>query len=429
MARSLRRSSWSFGVLALGWGTLGVAYGCGETPSGSASASAGAAGASVGTSGSAAQIAGQAGSAVNASGAGGAAGAGQAASGAGGAPPSGGGSAGASSGSAGSAGSAGAAGAPVGTTEPLQIYWIDVEGGAATLLVAPNGEVVVVDAGFPGSRDPDRIAKVLKNEVKADHIDHMICTHYHNDHVGGIATLGGLLPITHFYDHGATVQQGQDYNDYVSFAGNKRVLTKAGDKLTLGDVVLTFVTAAGKVIDPPLPGSKANPTCPATSTPNMDGGAENGQSLGFIARFGNFSFLDLGDLTWDIEQTLMCPTNRIGTVDLFQVSHHGQDFSNSPQLVHALSPLVAVMNNGASKGGGTGTFETLKSSPGIQDIWALHQVTANDAAHNASEALTANLSGGQDAANYIKAVVTPTGSYTLTNGRTGMSKTYSARLP
>jgi hypothetical protein len=183
------------------------------------------------------------------------------------------------------------------------------------------------------------------------------------------------------------------------------------------------------VIDPPLAGSKANPKCPATSTPNMDGGAENGQSLGFIARFGNFSFLDLGDLTWDIEQTLMCPTNRIGTVDLFQVSHHGQDFSNSPQLVHALSPVVAVMNNGASKGGGTGTFETLKSSPGIQDIWALHQVTANDAAHNAEAALTANLSGGQDAANYIKAVIAPNGSYTLTNGRTGMSKTYAARLP
>lgn len=345
-------------------------------------------------------------------------GAGQASGGNGG---SGGGSSAGASGNAGTAGS--------GSTEPLQIYWVDVEGGAATLLIAPNGEVVVVDAGFPGSRDPERIAKVLKDEVKADHIDHLICTHYHTDHVGGISTLGGLLPITHFYDHGATVQAGNDYNNYVTFAGDKRVLTKVGDKLTLGDVVLTFVTAAGKVIDPPLAGSKANPKCPATSTPNMDGGAENGQSLGFIARFGNFSFLDLGDLTWDIEQVLMCPTNRIGTVDLFQVSHHGQDFSNSPQLVHALAPTVAVMNNGASKGGGTGTFETLKSSPGIQDIWALHQVTANDAAHNAEAALTANLSGGQDAANYIKAVVAPNGSYTLTNGRTGMSKTYAARLP
>jgi competence protein ComEC len=413
-------------VLAVSWCALGAAYGCGETPKGPSAASAGAAGTAVSSGGSAAQTAGQAGSSVTASGtaSGGAAqsaGSGNGGSGNGGAP--------ASAGSAGGPGNAGTAGADMGSTEPLQIYWVDVEGGAATLLIAPNGEVVVVDAGFPGSRDPERIAKVLKDEVKADHIDHMICTHYHSDHVGGVSTLGGLLPITHFYDHGATVQPGNDYNSYVSFAGNKRVLTKAGDKLTLGDVVLTFVTGAGKVIDPPLPGSKANPTCPATSTPNMDGGAENGQSLGFIARFGNFSFLDLGDLTWDIEQVLMCPTNRIGTVDLFQVSHHGQDFSNSPQLVHAISPVVAVMNNGASKGGGTGTFETLKSSPGIQDIWALHQVTANDAAHNAEAALTANLAGGQDAANYIKAVVAPNGSYTLTNGRTGMSKTYAARLP
>ena len=412
-------------MLAASWCALGAAYGCSETPKDGTSATAGAAGTAVSGGGSAAQAAGQAGSAISTSGSssGGAqasAGSGNGNGGSGGAPQ-------ASAGSAGASGSAGAAGAT--STEPLQIYWVDVEGGAATVLVAPNGEVVVVDAGFPGSRDPERIAKVLKDEVKAAHIDHMICTHYHNDHVGGIAALGGLLPITHFYDHGASVQQGQDYNNYVTFAGDKRVLTKAGDKLTLGSVVLTFVTAAGKVIDPPLAGSKANPTCPATSTPNMDGGAENGQSLGFIARFGNFSFLDLGDLTWDIEQVLMCPTNRIGTVDLFQVSHHGQDFSNSPQLVHAISPVVAVMNNGASKGGGTGTFETLKSSPGIQDIWAIHQVTANDAAHNAEAALTANLAGGQDAAHFIKAVVAPNGSYTLTNGRTGMSKTYTARLP
>jgi len=378
--------------------------------------------------GSAAPIAGQAGSAVAASGSGGVQQTGGGVQQTGGGVQQTGGGVQQTGGAAGHA-AGGLAGVSGASGAPLQIYWIDVEGGAATLLIAPNGEVVVVDAGFPGARDPGRIAQVLKDEVHADHIDHMICTHYHNDHVGGIPTLGGLLPISHFYDHGATVQQGGDYTNYVTYAGDKRVLTKAGDKLTLGDVVLTFVTAAGKVIDPPLAGSKANPSCPSTVTKAMDGGAENGQSLGFVARFGNFSFLDLGDITWDIEQLLMCPTNRVGMVDLFQVSHHGQDLSNSPQLIHALAPVVAVMNNGANKGGGVDTFETLKSSPGLQGLWAIHQVTANDAAHNAEADLTANLSGGADEAHWIKAVVEANGAYTLTNGRNGTSRTYAARLP
>ena len=320
----------------------------------------------------------------------------------------------------------GVGGAETKPQAPLRIYWVDVEGGAATLLIAPNGEVVVVDAGFPGARDPGRIAKVLTDEVHADHIDHLICTHYHTDHVGGIPTLAGMFPVSHFYDHGATVQQSQDFDNYVQTAGDKRVLTKPGDKLTLGGVVLTFVTAAGSVIDPPLPGAKANDVCPSNITKSMDGGAENAQSLGFVANFGPFRFLDLGDITWAVEQQLMCPTNRIGNVDLFQVSHHGLDISNSPQLVHALAPTVAVMNNGATKGGASSTFDTLKASPGLQGLWALHQVPANDAAHNAEEALTANLAGPDDA-NWIKAVIEANGAYTITNSRNGTSRTYAAR--
>jgi competence protein ComEC len=320
----------------------------------------------------------------------------------------------------------GGGGAETEPQSPLRIYWIDVEGGAATLLIAPNGEVVLVDAGFPGARDPGRIAKVLTDEVHADHIDHLICTHYHTDHVGGIPTLAGMFPVSHFYDHGGTVQQSQDFDNYVKTAGDKRVLTKPGDKLTLGGLALTFVTAAGVVIEPPLPGANANDTCPSNVTKSMDGGAENAQSLGFVANFGKFSFLDLGDITWAVEQQLMCPTNRIGNVDLFQVSHHGLDISNSPQLVHALAPTVAVMNNGATKGGASSTFDTLKASPGLQALWALHQVPANDAAHNAEEALTANLAGADDA-HWIKAVIEANGAYTITNSRNGMSRTYAAR--
>jgi beta-lactamase superfamily II metal-dependent hydrolase len=300
-----------------------------------------------------------------------------------------------------------------------------VEGGAATLLIPPNGEIVLVDAGNPGERDAQRIASVLKGELQADHIDHMITTHYHGDHVGGVPALAGLVPISQFYDHGPTVQPSSAFDDYVQLAGDKRKVVAAGNVLTLGDVSLTFVTAAGIVIDLPQ-GATPNPTCPTNVTKDMDGGAENGQSLGFVARFGDFDFLDLGDLTWDIEQDLMCPTNRVGVVDLFQVNHHGLDFSNSPQLVHAVAPTVAVMNNGATKGGHVEVFETLQASPGLQDVWALHQATQNDALHNAAPDLIAN-PAGTDAAHYIKAVIQPDGSYTLSNARNGVSRGYVSR--
>jgi competence protein ComEC len=337
-----------------------------------------------------------------------------------------GGQAGSAAGTAGEPTGGGTGGAPPVSGDPLTIYWIDVEGGAATLLIAPNGEIVVVDAGNPGERDAQRIANVLVGELQADHIDHMIVTHYHGDHVGGVAMLAGLLPITQYYDHGPTVQPGNTFDDYVELAGANRQLLEPGDELMLGDVVLTFVTGAGQVIDPPLPGAMPNPTCPSNVTKDMDGGAENGQSLGFVARFGNFDFLDLGDLTWDIEQLLMCPTNRIGVVDLFQVNHHGQDFSNSPQMIHPVAPTVAVMNNGATKGGHVAVFETLKSSPGIQDIWAVHEATNNGPEHNALPDLIAN-PAGPDAAHYIKAVVEPNGSYTITNGRNAVSRSYTSR--
>lgn len=343
-----------------------------------------------------------------------------------GAPSSGGAGASAAGGGSATAGTAGSAGAANPITGSLSIYWVDVEGGAATIIAAPNGQTIVVDAGWAGARDPGRIAKVLTDEVHAEVIDYFIATHYHTDHIGGVPTLAGLIPISKFYDHGESVEPSNDFDNYVTTAGDKRVTTVPGDKLDLGDLRLTFVTSATKVIDPPLAPGAANPLCDTSTTKSMTAGIENTESLGFLATFGKFKFVDLGDLTWNIEQALMCPTNRIGTADVYQVSHHGQDISGSPQLVHALAPTVAVMNNGASKGGAAATFDVLKASPGLKDVWSLHRVTANDAQHNAPDDLTANLAGA-DQAHFIKAVVDASGSYTLTNSRNGTTRTYASR--
>jgi len=291
-------------------------------------------------------------------------------------------------GSPGDGGAPGGAGGGPGTTGALRIYWIDTEGGAATVLAAPTGEVVVVDAGFPGSRDSARVADVLQNDLHATRIDAMIVTHYHTDHVGGVPTLAGLLPISRYFDHGAPVEAGSGIDAYLAtFAtaegAAKRTIVRPGDKLAFGMLELTFVTSAGEVVDPPLPTAVTNIECAEAISKSNIAGAENPMSVGFVARFGTFDFVDLGDLTWNVEQKLMCPTNRIGVVDLYQVSHHGMDISSSPQLVRSLAPLVAVMNNGATKGGSAATFEVLDTSPGLQALWSLHHVTANDDARGA----------------------------------------------
>src|SRR6185503_10997753 len=180
------------------------------------------------------------------------------------------------------------------------------------------------------------------------------------------------------------------------------------------------------VIDPPLPTAVANSNCGNVIMKSNVAGAENPLSVGFVARYGTFDFVDLGDLTWNAEQPLACPTNRIGLADLYQVNHHGLDLSSSPQLVYGLAPLVAIMNNGAAKGGSASTFDTLKVSPGLQDIWALHRVTANDAAHNALPDLTANIDT-PDRAYFVKTVVQADGAFTMTNARNAISRSYRAR--
>jgi beta-lactamase superfamily II metal-dependent hydrolase len=310
---------------------------------------------------------------------------------------------------------------------PLQIHWIDVEGGAATLIVMPTGQTVLVDAGSPGDRDANRIVNVLKTEARTLQLDYLIATHYHSDHVGGVPALAGLFPILRFLDHGDTVESGATFNNYLAATNTgTRTAAKPGDKLTFGDVELTIVTAAGQVIDPPLPGSLPNPTCAGATMKSDVAGAENPMSVGFVLRYGKFDFVDLGDLTWNVEQKLMCPTNRIGAIDVYQVNHHGMDLSSSPQLVHGLAPSVAIMNNGAMKGGAPGAFDILRASPGILDLWSLHRVTANDAQHNAEEALTANIAT-PDAGYGIKGIVLADGTYTLTNGRNGTSRTYVSR--
>lgn len=314
-------------------------------------------------------------------------------------------------------------------SKDLRVYFIDVEGGQSTLFVTPSGESVLVDTGWPGDRDASRIVAAAK-DAGVTQIDHLLITHFHVDHVGGVPDLAAKIPIRNFYDHGDTVEHdpanGQklwDAYEKVAKGAHHTVVTP-GFKLPVKGLDWTIVTAAGKIIDHPLPGAgQPNHDCANFKQEDVDT-SENAQSDGSIIQFGKLRIADLGDLTWNKEGELVCPVNKIGTVDIFVVSHHGLAISNSPALVHALHPRVAIMDNGAKKGGTVEAWSTVHNSPGLEDLWQLHFSEVGGSEHNSPTDLIANPSESPDSGFYIKVTAHPDGHFEVTNQRNGFTKKY-----
>jgi competence protein ComEC len=314
--------------------------------------------------------------------------------------------------------------------KPLDIYFVDVEGGQATLFVSPSGQSMLVDTGWGGfeSRDANRIAAVAKL-AGVKQIDYLVITHYHSDHVGGVAQLVAKLPVKTFVDHGPNVEtsaEAQKYNAEYSeaVAAGKHLVLKPGDKIPVTGLDITVVSAAGEGLAKPLAGAGApNLACASIEQKDADK-SENARSLGSLIVYGKFRIIDLGDLTWNKENLLACPENKIGTVDVYLTTHHGLDQSGSPALVHALRPRAAIMNNGAKKGGAPAAWQVVHKSPGIQDIWQVHYSIAGGADNNTAEQFIANPEGIPDAGNWLKLSALADGTFTVTNGRTGFSKTY-----
>jgi beta-lactamase superfamily II metal-dependent hydrolase len=316
----------------------------------------------------------------------------------------------------------------------LDIYWIDVEGGASTLIVTPAGQSVLMDAGFAGFNDRDaaRIEHVVKKEAGLQQLDFVLVSHFHGDHAGGLAALSRRVKIGAFVDHGDSVEGasgagGQLWHEYRQIAGTRRRTVKPGERLPLKGVELVIVAAHGQVLPSPLADAQPNPLCESFKAQEEDRG-ENGQSLGYLFRSGKFEFVNLGDLSWNFQHRLACPVNLLGWVDVFQVTHHGVRDDVLPQQMWAMTPTVAVMNNGPAKGAGQVAVEAVLKSPDLEDLWSLHRAINNDAAHNAKEQLTANLGATEGCAGaWIRARVDAGGTYTLTNSRNGFSKTYKVK--
>ncbi len=313
----------------------------------------------------------------------------------------------------------------------LLIYSIDVEGGQSTLLVSPSGASLLVDAGWPGNkgRDAERIRAAMR-DAGITKIDHLLVTHYHMDHVGGVPELVTEgVPIGEFLDHGENREDSDvtrhDYAAYLkAIQGKPHRIVHPGDSIDLAGLSVVVLTADGEHVRA-IPGVTPQHNAYCTDEPQADADpSENARSVGILVTYGKFHFLDLGDLTKAKEIALVCPNNPIPPIDLYLVTHHGMNLSSARAIVDAIHPRVAIMNNGAHKAGSPEAWQTVHDSPGMQDLYMLHTAEGSDAAHNSTEALIANPKGSSADGAYFKVLANADGNFSVTNSRTGQTKGY-----
>ncbi len=320
------------------------------------------------------------------------------------------------------------------TDGQLDIYFIDVEGGAATLIVSPAGESILIDSGYPdqGGRDLNRILKVVKDVAGLQKINHAVVSHWHLDHYGNHASLAGSIPIENFWDRGIPdmLDEDKDFAEriakYKAACNNQSKTLKVGDRHELDSpntpLTIEVVTASRQVIantgqpNPFASEHKAQPVDPS----------DNSASLSFVMQFGKFRFLCCGDLTWNTEAELVTPNNPLGHIDLFMVTHHGLNVSNNPVLVKAIDPVVSVCCNGPTKGGAKETIDTLRACKSLKAMYQLHRNVALREEEQAPKEFIANTEPTVNCSGqWIKASVLPGGeTFTVQIGADGEKKTY-----
>ena len=352
----------------------------------------------------------------------------------------------------------------VGQTAPrttLDIYVIDVEGGTAILFVAPSGESMLIDSGglprdLSDPRDSGRIMEAV-NAAGIQKIDHMVTSHYDTDHYAGLPSLADRIRIEEYIDHGPNTQSAVQADRFMKdiypqlYAKAKHTVVKAGDKISLGGAEVLVVSSAGEFIKTPTPGGgKPNPSCVNLQSPRT--GNEDLQSISVFVAYGKFSLYHSSDLPQGKENEMMCPNTRVGPVDMLVGMHHGHPQSNSPALVHAVRPRVAIINNGTRKGGNPEVMRTIFTSPGLEDLWQMHFSVLSGQEYTVPGMFIANMFDDQSAAMPIAPVAPPprgpnqppppahegkaywfkvsvqqNGIFTVTNTRNGFSKTHEAR--
>ena len=353
----------------------------------------------------------------------------------------------------------------------LKVVSVDVEGGGGTLFVTPEGKSLLIDTGWPGGAgllpSPDgaknsaeRIVAAAK-KLGVSKIDYLIITHYHMDHVGGVSELVKLMPVDTFIDHGPNSEHlapgekvppdlaggapDQLYPKYLDvIKGHNHIVARPGQVIAMGSMTDTIVASNGVVLSKPLAGAGApNPACDsaAAKSEKAIGGEENRRSVASLLRFGKVSIALFGDLSWDKERELSCPTGKVGHVNLLIVTQHGSVISSNPASIADMHPDIALMGAGGKKGGDEDPIKTIKASPGLMGFWQTHDSFAHPewtsdknmvANLNPSAAAIAGhakqmFTSPPDEGHAIHAEISKDGKITMTNDRNGYSKTYQVK--
>jgi competence protein ComEC len=326
----------------------------------------------------------------------------------------------------------------------LDVYWVDSEGGGSTLIVTPNDESVLIDAGHLGTRDAAWLAKAIRS-AGLTRVDYLVLTHYHSDHFGGASELAKQIPIGTIYQRAIPDRDPdgkvastflQEIKAWKDISAKRAALAPgvsiplrpaagvAAPKLELKCIASDQATIAPNS----APAKQQNPLA-GTGTPKAITPSDDDNSAVLVLEYGAFRFFDGGDLTWNMEEKLISPINLVGKIDVYQTNHHGLDSSNNPLFVQSLAPEVVVMNNGPRKGGQPGSFAALRSVKSIKAQYQVHKSMNVPADQNAADEFIANLEEARPAdnctANFIKMAVAPDGrNYTISIPANGHSRTY-----
>ncbi len=296
----------------------------------------------------------------------------------------------------------------VADAQTLSIYHIDVDQASATLFVSPAGRTLLVDSGRNGQGSRVRAAL---DAAAVNRIDHLVTTHYHEDHYGGIdEVVDAGTPVGLAYDRGDKAflprakLRGGTYRGYDRTVGHRATHLTRGMTISLDPLVTVTCTNAGGVVL-------------GESDPPQHGADENDMSIGLLVVFGGFRYWIGGDTEEPTERKLAA-RDVVREVDVYVADHHGADNGSSADFLADLNPTVVIISNGNNRQfrhPRKSTLERLRTIARAPAIFQLNKyLGTGDDGGNVEDEFIADLEATDGDGTIVLTVTPGTSSYTVT---------------